>query len=58
MTSTSVWLCVCEQVLVQVASALACLHRADIQHCDLKPDNVFFGQDGLVRVADFGMCVD
>ena len=52
--------CVCVvyvQVLVQVASAMACLHRADIQHCDLKPDNVFFGQDGHVRVADFGRYV-
>lgn len=37
-----------------MASAIACLHVADIQHCDLKPDNIFFGRDGDVRVADFG----
>lgn len=31
------------------------MHHADIQHCDLKPDNVFFGRDGDVRIADFGI---
>ena len=42
------------QVLRQIASAMACLHHADIQHRDLKPDNVFFGFDGDIRIADFG----
>eukprot|EP00750_Incisomonas_marina_P025457 INCI548.1.p1 GENE.INCI548.1~~INCI548.1.p1 ORF type:complete len:524 (-),score=76.73 INCI548.1:677-2248(-) len=43
------------KVLRQIASAMACLHHADIQHRDLKPDNVFFGFDGDIRIADFGV---
>ncbi len=43
------------QVLREIASAVSCIHGANIQHCDLKPDNVFFGQDGHTRLADFGI---
>ena len=42
------------KILRQIAAGVACMHNADIQHCDLKPDNIFIGRDGDVRIADFG----
>ncbi|MFH2010008.1 MAG: protein kinase [bacterium] len=38
-----------------IAEALAEAHRNDIQHRDLKPDNVIIPRDGRLRVLDFGL---
>jgi serine/threonine protein kinase len=41
-------------VAFQLLDALACCHAAGIAHLDIKPANVFFCEDGKVRLADFG----
>ena len=42
-------------VFLQAAQGLAAAHRAGLIHRDFKPDNVFVGEDGRVRVGDFGL---
>jgi serine/threonine-protein kinase len=39
----------------QVAQALQCAHTAGLVHRDLKPDNVMVGEDGSVKLLDFGL---
>ena len=38
-----------------IAEALVAAHEAGILHRDLKPENVMLGQDGQLRVVDFGL---
>jgi serine/threonine protein kinase len=43
------------QIFEQVASGLAHMHRRDIYHADLKPNNIMLSKTGDVKVIDYGL---
>jgi serine/threonine protein kinase len=44
-------------VLIGIGQAVSALHEKSIVHRDLKPENILLGQDGTVRLTDFGIAV-
>lgn len=43
------------ELLLQLAAALEYLHRKDVTHQDIKPDNVLIDDDGNYLLVDFGI---
>lgn len=40
---------------IQICAGVGAAHRADMIHCDLKPQNILVTRDGRVKVVDFGI---
>ncbi|MGE3852401.1 MAG: serine/threonine-protein kinase [Planctomycetota bacterium] len=43
------------KIVADVLRGLSAAHRLGVVHCDVKPDNILVGNDGVARLLDFGI---
>ena len=43
-----------QRMATELAAALNALHRRDVLHRDLKPQNIMIGSNGTLKIVDFG----
>lgn len=43
-----------QDIVAQIAKGLRAFHRKEMLHQDLKPENIMFGKNGVVKIIDFG----
>jgi serine/threonine protein kinase len=43
------------RVFEQIAAGLAHMHRRDVMHADMKPNNVMLSRSGDVKIIDYGL---
>ncbi|XP_071553024.1 membrane-associated tyrosine- and threonine-specific cdc2-inhibitory kinase-like [Panulirus ornatus] len=46
------------EYLVDLLQGVNHLHKNNLVHMDIKPENIFFGYDGLCKLGDFGLVID
>lgn len=44
-----------KEIIRQILLGLSELHKHYVLHRDIKPENILIGNDGLIKIADFGM---
>ncbi len=42
--------------IAEMLLAIETVHKMNCIHRDIKPDNVLIGQDGHIKLSDFGLC--
>lgn len=43
------------QIMLQLCDAVAAIHSKKIIHRDIKPHNIYYSSDGVIKLADFGI---
>lgn len=45
------------QIMMQILDGIEYIHKFSLIHCDIKPHNIFYGIDGVIKIGDFGIAM-